>query len=228
MSNLRNRLLTIAALIVASIWALFPRDVVERRESDEGVVSYDTVRRFPLKRGLDLAGGMYMSLEVDDSKQAVANESDALDRALTVLRERIDEFGVVEPTIQKVGSNRIIVELPGVDDEERALSIVQQQAYLEFKITDETDALVRALPRLDRIIRDKGLAPAAGTTLGDTGKRAADPLASLFTGDSTQDSTRVDSTKTDSTNADSLFGAQTRDGPLSSLISGGSIPGEYL
>ena len=228
MSNLRNRLLLIAALIIASLWALFPRNVVERRESADGAVSYDTVRRFPLKRGLDLAGGMYMSLEVDDSKQAVVNESDALDRALTVLRERIDEFGVVEPTIQKVGSSRIIVELPGVDDEERALSIVQQQAYLEFKITDESDALVRALPRLDRIIRDKGLAPAAVTTLGDTGKRAADPLASLFTGDSTQDSTKVDSTKTDSTNADSLFGAQTRDGPLSSVISGGSIPGEYL
>jgi preprotein translocase subunit SecD len=228
MSSLRNRLLLIAALIIASLVALFPRNVVERRESADGAVSYDTVRRFPLKRGLDLAGGMYMSLEVDDSKQAVANESDALDRALTVLRERIDEFGVVEPTIQKVGANRIIVELPGVNDEERALSIVQQQAYLEFKITDETDALVRALPRLDRIIRDKGLAPAAGTTAGDTGRKVADPLASLFSGDSTRDSTKVDSAATDSTQADSLFGAQTRDGPLSSLISGGSIPGEYL
>src|SRR5688572_13996790 len=217
MSNLRNRLLTIAALIVASIWALFPRDVVERRESDEGVVSYDTVSRFPLKKGLDLAGGMYMSLEVDDSKQAVANESDALDRALTVLRERIDEFGVVEPTVQKVGDDRIIVELPGVQDEERALAIVQQQAFLEFKITDETDALVRALPRLDRIIREKGLAPADPATAGDTGRKGADPLESLFA----RDSAAQDTTKADSSQIDSLFNATNRNGPLSSILSAG-------
>ena len=233
MSNLRNRLLIIAALIIASIWALFPRTAVERRESPEGIVSYDTVRRFPLKKGLDLAGGMYMSLEVDDTKQAVANESDALDRALTVLRERIDEFGVVEPTVQKVGNDRIIVELPGVQDEERALAIVQQQAFLEFKITDETDALVRALPRIDRIIREKGLAPAAGAS-ADTGRKAGDPLASLFSGDSAgQDTTGKagagrDTSGTDTTGVDSLFGAANRDGPLSSVLSAGTIPGEYL
>ena len=229
MSNLRNRLLIIAALVIASVWALFPRHAVERREAPDGTVSYDTVSRFPLKKGLDLAGGMYMSLEVDHSKQAVADESDALDRALTVLRQRIDEFGVVEPTVQKIGDNRIIVELPGVQDEERALSIVQQQAFLEFKITDETDALVRALPRLDRIIREKGLAPAVAATPGDTGRRAGDPLASLFGGDSaSQDSARRAGAPDDSTGADSLFGATTRDGPLSSILSAGTIPGEYL
>src|SRR5688500_7450187 len=229
MSKLSHRLALIAALIVASIWALFPRSVVERKEDETtGIVSYDTVSRFPLKRGLDLAGGMYMSLEVDDSKQAVANESDALDRALTVLRERIDEFGVVEPTVQKVGNDRIIVELPGVQDEERALSIVQQQAFLEFKITDETDALVRALPRLDRIIREKGLA-AGPATVGDTARKAGDPLAGLFAGDSAgQDSTGRDSTRADSAQTDSLFGSTNRDGPLSSVLSAGSIPGEYL
>ena len=229
MSNLRNRLLIIAALVIASAWALFPRNIVERREAADGSVSYDTVRRFPLKKGLDLAGGMYMSLEVDDSKQAVANESDALDRALTVLRQRIDEFGVVEPTVQKVGANRIIVERPGVQDEERALSIVQQQAFLEFKITDETDALVRALPRLDRIIREKGLAPAGDTTRGDTARRSADPLATLFAGDSAaQDSARRQGAGDDSTSTDSLFGATNRDGPLSSVLTAGNMPGEYL
>ena len=229
MSNLRNRLLLIAALIVASLWALFPRTAVERREASNGVVSYDTVRRFPLKKGLDLAGGMYMSLEVDDSKQAVTNESDALERALTVLRERIDQFGVVEPTVQKVGTDRIIVELPGVQDEERALAIVQQQAFLEFKITDESDALVRALPRLDRIIREKGLAPAGPATAGDTGRQAGDPLAGLFAGDTARrDSARADSTASDSTQSDSLFGSTNRDGPLSSVLTAGTIPGEYL
>ena len=229
MSNLRNRLLIIAAMIVASIWALFPRQVRERRESAEGVVSYDTVKRFPLKRGLDLAGGMYMSLEVDDSKQAVANQSDALDRALTVLRERIDQFGVVEPTVQKAGDNRIIVELPGIDDEERALAIVQQQAFLEFKITDTTNALVRALPRLDRIIREKGAAVvAAGGAATDSGRRAGDPLAGLFNQDTAGRDSTTGAGQADSTNADSLLGANSREGPLSSVLSGGQIPGEYF
>ena len=103
MSNLKYRLGLIAVLVLASIWALFPRTVVERVKRD-GVFVYDTLRRVPLKRGLDLQGGMHLSLEVDESKQAVADKSDALDRALTVIRTRIDEFGVAEPVIQKVGN----------------------------------------------------------------------------------------------------------------------------
>ena len=115
MANLKYRVLLIVGLFVASVWALFPRTVVERVKRD-GVFSYDTVRRVPLKRGLDLQGGMHLTLEVDESKQAVANKSEALDRALKVVRQRIDEFGVSEPVVQKLGEERIIVELPGVDD----------------------------------------------------------------------------------------------------------------
>src|SRR5512134_863330 len=147
MSNLKYRLGLIAVLVLASIWALFPRTVVERVKRD-GVFVYDTVSRVPLKRGLDLQGGMHLSLEVDESKQAVADKSDALDRALTVIRTRIDEFGVAEPVIQKVGEDRIIVELPGIDDQQRAVEIVQGQAYLQFQIVDETQALEKVLPRL--------------------------------------------------------------------------------
>ena len=61
--SLKYRLLVIVALIGASIWALFPRTVVERVKRN-GVFVYDTVRRVPLKRGLDLQGGMYLALEV--------------------------------------------------------------------------------------------------------------------------------------------------------------------
>src|SRR5512134_2405769 len=136
MTNLKYRLLTILALIAASIWALWPRTVVERVKRD-GVFVFDTVQRVPLKRGLDLQGGMYLALEVDESKGTVANKEDALQRALKVVRNRIDEFGVAEPTVQTVGDSRIIVELPGIDDPERAEQVVQQAARLEFMITDE-------------------------------------------------------------------------------------------
>ena len=145
MANLKYRILLIVGLFAASAWALFPRTVVERVKRD-GVFVYDTVRRVPLKRGLDLQGGMHLTLEVDESKQAVANKSEALDRALKVVRQRIDEFGVSEPVVQKAGNERLIVELPGIDDAERAQDVVQKSAFLEFQITDKTQAFEKVRP----------------------------------------------------------------------------------
>ena len=226
MSNLRNRLLLTGALVVASIVALFPRDFVVRKVNPaDSSVSYDTVSRIPLKRGLDLAGGMYVALEVDQERQATTNQSEALDRALTVLRKRIDPTGLGEADIRKTGNNRVTVELPGLEDERRALEIVQKTALLEFQITDETGALEKALPRFDDIIRRAGVDVAGPTAASDTG-RAANPLTGLFAGDSGAAGARRDSAQADTT--DSLpFGA-TRDGPLSDILIPGQIPGEYL
>ena len=102
MHNLKARLLAIALMIGASVWALFPRTVVERVEHGDGIFVDTTVRRVPLKLGLDLRGGMYLALEVDESQQAVADVSDALDRALTVVRSRIDEFGVAALSLRRI------------------------------------------------------------------------------------------------------------------------------
>ena len=140
MSNLQYRLTAIAALVVVSGLALFPRTVVERNRRN-GVFVLDTVKRVPLKEGLDFQGGMHLALGVDQSKQSVANPSEALDRALKVVRTRIDQFGVSEPVVQKAGNDRIIVELPGIDDERRAIDVVQKAAFLQFQITDKTGAL---------------------------------------------------------------------------------------
>src|SRR5690606_3919527 len=122
------RLLVIAAILVASAWSLWPRTVIERTTRG-GVVVYDTVQRVPLKRGLDIVGGMYLALEIDDSQGTIIDKSDAIDRALKVVRTRIDEFGVAEPNVQKVGSDRIIVELPGIEDPRRAEDIIKNQAF---------------------------------------------------------------------------------------------------
>ncbi len=56
-----------------------------------------TEKRVPLKLGLDLQGGMHLALELDQSKQVSADPKRDLQLALTVLRKRIDEFGVTEP-----------------------------------------------------------------------------------------------------------------------------------
>jgi preprotein translocase subunit SecD len=220
MTNLKYRLLLIAGLVVASVWALWPRTVIERVKRD-GVFVFDTVHRVPLKKGLDLVGGMYLALEVDESKGAVANKEDAIDRALKVVRTRIDEFGVSEPVVQKVGKDRIIVELPGIDDPERAEQVVQKSAFLQFMITDESNALERALPRLDQVAKDAGGGATSVATGDTTKKRTESGLEKLFTKDT--GSKAVDSAKTDSA---APVIPQTG-GTISSLLQRGDMPGEY-
>jgi preprotein translocase subunit SecD len=181
--SIRNRLLVILGLIALSVFSLVPRDITLReRDLETGVITDRTEKRVPLKLGLDLQGGMHLALELDQSKQVSADPKRDLDLALTVLRKRIDEFGVSEPVIQKVGDERIVVELPGIDDPARAKSIVQRSAFLEFRITDETNALEKAIPAMDRALRGMGIRgekpagrPSAVEQLlgGDTAKKAA-------------------------------------------------------
>jgi preprotein translocase subunit SecD len=219
MTNLKYRILTIVVMILGSLFALWPRTVVERVKRN-GVFVYDTVRRVPLKRGLDLQGGMYLSLEIDDARGSVANREEALDRAIRVVRNRIDEFGVAEPIVQKVGTSRITVELPGVDDPERAQAVVQKAAHLQFMITDETNALERALPRLDQIAKEAG-GPASSGVLGDTAQKTqVTGLQKLFTQDTAAKGT-------DTTKADTGAVTPTTGGTISSLLQRGDMPGEY-
>jgi len=219
--NLKWRIAIILGLTAASIWALFPRTVVERVKRN-GVFVYDTVRRVPLKRGLDLQGGMHLALDIDESKGAVADKSKAIDNALKVVRNRIDEFGVSEPVVQKAGNDRIIVELPGIDDPQRAQDVVQKSAFLEFQITDKTQALEKALPRINALLKDTkvNVASSATATTKDT---ATQGLQSLFTADTTK---KTDSTKTDTTAA----AGSTVGGPgaFSKLIQPGQLPGQYI
>src|SRR5688572_28961391 len=154
----RTRLLVIAGLIALSIFYLIPRNVaVRERDGQTGVMMDRTHKRVPLKLGLDLQGGMHLALELDQSKQVSSDPKRDLELALTVLRKRIDEFGVEEPLVQKVGDERIVVELAGITDPARAKAIVQRSAFLEFKITDETQALEKALPAMDRTLRSLGI-----------------------------------------------------------------------
>ena len=109
----------------------------------------------PVKLGLDLQGGMYLALEVDDPEGTLTAEAraDAIDRAETVIRNRIDELGVEEPLIQQAGGDRLIVELAGVDDEERAKEIVGQTALLEWKLVRSTAEVTSSvLDRIDQIV----------------------------------------------------------------------------
>ncbi len=218
--SLKWRIAIVLGLTVASIWALFPRTVVERVKRN-GEFVYDTVRRVPLKRGLDLQGGMHVDLAIDESKGPVPDKSKAIDNALKVVRNRIDEFGVSEPLVQKAGNDRIIVELPGIDDPQRAQDVVQKSAFLEFQITDETQALEKSLPRIDAALKDAKVAVATATPT-NTKDTANAGLQSLFTADTSK---KADSSKKDSAAASGTVGGP---GAFSKLIQQGqNMPGQY-
>ncbi len=236
-ATIRSRLIVIALLIIGSIYFLFPRTVELRERAANGVMRDTTVTRVPLKRGLDLQGGMHLALELDQSKQVSADPKRDLDLALTVLRKRIDEFGVEEPLVQKAGDDRIVVELAGITDPARAKAIVQRSAFLEFRITNKTSALEKSLPAMDRVLRGLGV---KGETAAGAGKPSA--VEQLLGGDSAKKvgpatPAKPDTAKaaakanTDSTAADTT---PVAGGVLGSLIqeagavAGTATPGEYV
>ncbi len=108
-----------------------------------GIVGLCLYYTFPLNKrinlGLDLQGGMHLLLKVDTSHLEGQAKLDACDRAVEVIRNRIDEFGVRETSIQKQGEDEIVVQLPGVTDRQRAIDLIGKTAMLEFKIVS-TDA----------------------------------------------------------------------------------------
>ncbi|MDD2680014.1 MAG: hypothetical protein PHO03_04370, partial [Candidatus Omnitrophica bacterium] len=99
---------------------------------------------FPLNKrinlGLDLKGGMHLLLKVDTAKVPENAREDAADRAIEVIRKRIDSYGVREPLIQKHGVDEIVVELPGFTDRERARELIGKVALLEFKLVSADQA----------------------------------------------------------------------------------------
>jgi len=93
--------------------------------------------------GLDLRGGMHLVLRVETSKIPEEARKGALERALEVLRNRIDEFGVKEPVLQRQGKDKILIQLPGITERKRAIKLIGQTALLEFKLVSKEPELVK-------------------------------------------------------------------------------------
>ena len=187
--------------------------------------------------GLDLRGGMYLALEVADPEGTMTSEvkRQNIEQNLQILRNRIDEFGVSERTIQAVGDERIVVALPGVRDEERARSIIERQAFLEWSLVRPTEQLRNALERIDRVV---------ATTLPESERAAVTPTQQ--SGESVQDlmfrrgrdTTAADTSAADSARAaagdtsvtqeDSAAAAASAARPFSSLLLDSGQPGEFL
>jgi SecD/SecF fusion protein len=95
----------------------------------------DQARR-NMNLGLDLQGGIYVLYQAEDV--GGGSDADKVDRAITIIRNRIDSLGVVEPVIQREGNDRIRIELPGVEDQRKAREVIGQTAMLRFLAPDQS------------------------------------------------------------------------------------------
>ena len=156
----RNRkLVLIVALIAAAVYYLLPSVDFYSMTDDEretlGLKAPEQLvdlKKRSLNLGLDLQGGIHLVLEVKTEGMEQQEAQDAVAQAQEVIRNRVDQFGVAEPTIQRQGDNRIIIELPGVQDVQRAKDLVGQTALLEFQLLEPSEDRTRLIQRIDQVL----------------------------------------------------------------------------
>jgi protein-export membrane protein SecD len=160
------KLLSVALATVLSIyylswsWQFYSLSPAQRLQLPKEKAA--ELRRKSIHLGLDLQGGMHLLLEVDRSHLSAAEAKDATDRAMEVLRNRIDQFGVAEPIIQREGEDRIVVQLPGLTDRERARELLGKTALLEFKLVRTAEEVRGMIQRLDSFLAARGAGKTAG------------------------------------------------------------------
>ena len=127
----------------------------ETRAENDDIEYLDALLLEANERNIRLARH-FIDYGIENSEiiSALEDEADdAVNRALEVIRNRVDQFGVSEPTILKQGSNRIIVELAGVQDPERARNLIRQTALLEFSLLKEPDVVQAVITRIDNVLK---------------------------------------------------------------------------
>lgn len=159
---------------------------------------------------------------LDKIMAALENEADdAINRVLEILQNRVDQFGVSEPTIQKQGKHRIVVELAGIQDSERARALLQSTALLEFYLVKNIAVTNELITQLDNVLKDdENLATSIkqDTKEPDENKKedGSTTVSELF-GDT---ETNVDPSNKDESTIDDIF----LEAPFSGLLS--AIPGD--
>ena len=160
------RLLIIGATIVLALFYLYPTYQFYYA-TQENLDERERVKQQAINLGLDLQGGIHLVLEVDQTNLSEDEKTDVVARALEIIRNRIDQFGVSEPIIHREGDWRIVVELPGVQDIERAKGLIGKTARLEFKILKSDADRVGIIEKIDRYLAAQAPVDSA---------QAADPL----------------------------------------------------
>lgn len=197
-------ILLVVATVIVAIYFLVPSFTYYSKTPEQrDLIRQDNpnILKKILNLGLDLQGGMRLVLEIDRSKLENKNDKDVLDRAYTIIENRVNALGVAEPSIQKQGNDRIIVELPGLKDEAAAKSVIGKTAQLEFNLLREPDLLARAVNVIDNVLIGKEGAGTVDSSKSDSlqGKEEAEITNRLFKSEKGTDSTK------DSTDENSII-----------------------
>jgi preprotein translocase subunit SecD len=145
------RLIITIALVVLAIIAIFP---IEKK----------------IRLGLDLKGGSHILLECVDSPEAPLDE-DSVKRVVEIVRNRIDQLGVAEPLILRQGEKRVLVQLPGIADPQRAVEIIGQTALLEFKDESGKTLLTGATLKNAQVQYDRFGRPTVSISFNEEGAK---------------------------------------------------------
>jgi len=171
MTNLRFKWALLVVVLAIAGYYLLPTirfyrlPATEQKSSDPSVAD---IRENALRLGLDLKGGSYLVYEVDLSKiPEEQRKGDEIDRAIEVIRNRVDQYGVTEPVIQKSGENRIVVQLPGFDDPASVKELIGKTARLDFRLVKTGDELAQALSVVDKAVIRRNLGKAGSDAAPD-------------------------------------------------------------
>ena len=149
---------------------------IERRGSTELVVQLASPQNWTEAQNVFRAAGVFETKESDQAtgrvvlslrqREVAAQRDEAVRVGLETIRNRVDQFGVAEPSIQRQGENRILIQLPGVQDPERAKALIGKTALLEFKLVDEradSEAAARgSVPEGDEVLYQRRVEKESG------------------------------------------------------------------
>lgn len=190
--------------IGASIYTLYPSISLYMKSAEEQrkVINEDPLlRKKIINLGLDLQGGMRLVLEVQRTKEN-QNDETLLDRAYTIVENRINGLGLTEPNIQKQGRDRLIVELPGLTDEKIAKEVVGSTAQLKFHILRSNAELENAIRVIDKVLRNEISAKTENDTAEAKQSQEQQLAESLFgvTGnENSEEKTEIDTVENEET-----------------------------
>jgi preprotein translocase subunit SecD len=132
----------------------------DAQTSDEDIVdifkrNFDQIARPKRKFLSDYFdfGGEALATEDKIIEKLKENAKESIDQALQVIRQRVDKYGISEPTIQKIGQRRILLELPGVTNETEMRQLLQTTARLEFKLVRNDENLVATFYKIDEYLK---------------------------------------------------------------------------
>jgi preprotein translocase subunit SecD len=164
-----------------------------------GMLDLKDMKNQTMQLGLDLRGGMYVTTQLDyasyekttGTRLSQADRDDKMKQVMEVLRNKIDQFGLADPSLRPVGNDRIIIELPGTSDPEAVRRFIQGKGTLEFHLVDEDGFTKVKQYQADH----PGVLLDAAGNVKDTGVLAVVPKGSSIRGVFQKDSYGLDELK---------------------------------